>query len=109
MEAGVRISISTAVVMIFVFVSSGAFGMEDMVMLLLLLLPIFWIMPMTLVCSELGSAMPEEGGFYVWTSRALGELWGFQSGWWSWLCRFVDSAVYVALILAPFAVRTVLS
>ena len=104
----VRISISTAVVMIFVFVSSGAFGMEDMVswsgpgftLLLLLLLPIFWAMPMALVCSELGSAMPEEGGYYVWTRRALGEFWGFQSGWWSWLCQFVDSAVYVALIMA---------
>ena len=80
----VRISISTAVVMIFVFVSSGAFGMEDMVswsgpgftLVLLLLLPIFWAMPMALVCSELGSAMPEEGGFYVWTKRALGEFWG---------------------------------
>jgi len=104
----VRISISTAVVMIFVFVSSGAFGMEDMVswsgpgftLLLLLLLPIFWALPMALVCSELGSAMPEAGGYYVWTKRALGEFWGFQSGWWSWLCQFVDSAVYVALIMA---------
>ncbi len=102
----VRISLLTAVAMIFIFVSSGAFGIEDMIswsgpgltLLMLLLLPVFWAMPMALVCSELGSALPEEGGYYVWTRRALGEFWGFQCGWWSWTCQWVDSAVYIALI-----------
>jgi amino acid transporter len=50
------------------------------------------------VCAELGSAIPEEGGYYVWVKRGLGEYWGFQCGWWSWLTTFVDSAVYIALI-----------
>ncbi len=89
------------------FVSSGAFGLEDMVgwsgpglaLLLLLILPVLWSMPMGLVCAELGSAIPEEGGYYVWVKRALGEYWGFQCGWWSWLTTFVDSAVYIALIM----------
>ena len=67
-------------------------------LLMLLLLPVFWAMPMALVCSELGSALPEEGGYYAWTRRALGEFWGFQCGWWSWTCQWVDSAVYIALI-----------
>ncbi len=53
---------------------------------------------MALVCAELGSAIPEEGGYYVWVKRALGEYWGFQCGWWSWLTCFVDSAVYIALV-----------
>ncbi len=102
----VRIPVLTAVAMIFIFVSSGAFGIEDMIswsgpgltLLMLLLLPVFWAMPMALVCSELGSALPEEGGYYAWTRRALGEFWGFQCGWWSWTCQWVDSAVYIALI-----------
>jgi amino acid transporter len=102
----VRLRLATVVVIIFVFVSSGAFGLEDMVgssgpgvaLLLLLLLPIVWALPMGLVCAELGSAIPEEGGYYVWVKRALGEYWGFQCGWWSWLTVFVDSAVYIALI-----------
>ncbi|HUK78246.1 MAG TPA: APC family permease [Thermoleophilia bacterium] len=102
----VRIPLLTAVAMIFIFVSSGAFGIEDMVswsgpgltLVMLILLPVFWAMPMALVCSELGSALPEEGGYYVWTRRALGEFWGFQCGWWSWTCQWVDSAVYIALI-----------
>lgn len=102
----VRIPLMTAVAMIFVFVSSGAFGIEDMVsssgpgltLLMLLALPVVWALPMSLVCSELGSALPEEGGYYAWTRRALGEFWGFQCGWWAWLCQWVDSAVYIALI-----------
>ena len=102
----VRIPLFTAVAMIFIFVSSGAFGIEDMVgwsgpgltMLMLLVLPVVWAMPMALVCSELGSALPEEGGYYAWTRRAMGEFWGFQCGWWAWTCQWVDSAVYIALI-----------
>jgi amino acid transporter len=54
---------------------------------------------MALVCSELGSAIPEEGGYYTWVRRAMGEFWGFQSGWWSWTCQWVDSAVYITLTL----------
>ncbi len=102
----VRLRLATVVVIIFVFVSSGAFGLEDMVgwsgpgiaLLLLLVLPIVWALPMGLVCAELGSAIPEEGGYYVWVKRALGEYWGFQCGWWSWLTTFVDSALYIALV-----------
>jgi amino acid transporter len=103
----VRMRLATVVVIIFVFVSSGAFGLEDMVgssgpglaLLLLLVLPVVWALPMGLVCAELGSAIPEEGGYYVWVKRGLGEYWGFQAGWWSWLTQFVDSAVYIALIM----------
>jgi amino acid transporter len=102
----VRLRLATVVVIIFVFVSSGAFGLEDMVgssgpgvaLALLLVLPVVWALPMGLVCAELGSAIPEEGGYYVWVKRGLGEYWGFQCGWWSWLTTFVDSAVYIALI-----------
>jgi len=102
----VRLRLATVVVIIFVFVSSGAFGLEDMVgwsgpgvaLMLLLVLPVVWALPMGLVCAELGSAIPEEGGYYVWVKRGLGEYWGFQCGWWSWLTTFVDSAVYIALI-----------
>ena len=104
----IRLRTVTVVAMIFILVSSGAFGIEDMIsesgpgmtLLLLLVLPIVWGLPMALVCSELGSAIPEEGGYYVWVRRAMGEFWGFQCGWWSWTCQWVDSAVYVALTLA---------
>ncbi len=65
--------------------------------LLLIILPFLWGLPQALVCSELGSAIPEDGGLYRWSRRANGEFWGFQTGWWWVLSIFVDSAVYIAL------------
>jgi len=94
-----------AVFVVFSFVCSGGFGIEDMVsgsgpgfaLLLLIILPFVWGLPQALVCSELGSALPEDGGLYRWSRRANGEFMGFQTGWWWVLSIFVDSAVYIAL------------
>ncbi len=91
--------------MIYIFVSGGSFGIEEMVsssgpgltVLLLLLLPVFWALPMALIASELGSAIPAEGGFYVWSRRALGDFWGFQTAWWWSLSILVDTSLYVVL------------
>jgi amino acid transporter len=102
----VRMRLTTVVAMIFIFVSSGPFGLEDMVsssgpgltLLMLLALPLFYALPQALVCSELASALPQAGGYYRWVRRAMGEFWGFQCGWWSWTCQWVDSAVYIALV-----------
>jgi amino acid transporter len=100
-----QVRVITVFFMIYILVSGGSFGIEDMVsssgpgltLLLLILLPIFWSMPMALIASELGSALPGEGGFYVWARRALGDFWGFQTAWWWSLSIFVDSSVYIVL------------
>jgi amino acid transporter len=100
-----RVRVITVFFMIYILVSGGSFGIEDMVsssgpgltLLLLILLPVFWSLPMALIASELGSALPGEGGFYVWARRALGDFWGFQTAWWWSLSIFVDSSVYVVL------------
>jgi amino acid transporter len=100
-----RISVITVFFMIYILVSGGSFGIEDMVsssgpgltILLLVLLPVFWSLPMALIASELGSALPGEGGFYVWARRGLGDFWGFQTAWWWSLSIFVDSSVYIVL------------
>ena len=100
-----QVRVITVFFMIYILVSGGSFGIEDMVswsgpgltLLLLILLPIFWSLPMALVASELGSALPGEGGFYVWARRALGDFWGFQTAWWWSLSIFVDSSVYIVL------------
>ena len=100
-----QVRVVTVFFMIYILVSGGSFGIEDMVsssgpgltLLLLLLLPILWSLPMALIASELGSALPGEGGFYVWARRALGNFWGFQTAWWWSLSIFVDSAVYMVL------------
>ncbi len=103
--ARARVPVFSAFFMIYIFVSGGSFGIEEMVsssgpgltLLLLLLLPIFWALPMALIASELGSALPLSGGFYIWTRRALGDFWGFQTAWWWSMALLVDTSLYIIL------------
>jgi amino acid transporter len=92
---------------VFFNVSGGPYGIEDLVpafgpgfsLLLLVLTPLVWSLPVTLVMSELAAAMPDEGGYVTWTRRAFGDFWAFQVGWWSWIDSFVDVAIYPALFV----------
>ena len=69
-------------------VSGGPYGIEDILggagflkaILILLILPVIWCLPTALMVGELASAIPAEGGFYVWVRRALGPFWGYQAG-----------------------------
>lgn len=85
-----KVSVWYIVGMVYMLTAAGAFGIEEMIsssgpgmtMILLVLIPLFWSLPQAACSAELGSAMPEEGGFYYWAQRGLGEFWGFQVGWW---------------------------
>ena len=68
--------------------------------LLLVLLPLVWSLPTALLVGELASAMPEDGGFYVWVRRALGPFWGFQESWLSLVASVFDMALYPTLFVA---------
>jgi len=100
-----RVPLFSAFFMIYIFVSGGSFGIEEMIssagpgltILLLLALPVFWALPMALVASELGSALPESGGFYIWIHRAMGSFWAFQAAWWWALAVLVDTSLYIVL------------
>jgi amino acid transporter len=86
-------------------VSGGAFGTEGLVgsvgpglaLLALLVVPLVWSLPETLIIGELASMLPEEGGYYRWVRRAFGEFWAFQNGWATWLYSLVDMALYPVL------------
>src|SRR5208337_5630544 len=88
-------------------VSGGPYGIEDILggagygiaILILLLLPIVWSVPTALMVGELASAIPDDGGFYVWVRRALGPFWGFQEGWLSLAASIFDMAIYPALCI----------
>src|SRR5947207_13199491 len=88
-------------------VSGGPYGIEEpvasfgpgMTLVLLLLTPVLWSLPVALAMSELAAAMPDAGGYVTWTRRAFGPFWSFQVGWWSWVDSFVDVAVYPALFV----------
>ena len=103
-----RMSTLSLFLMTYCLVSGGYFGMEDMVsltgpgltLLILIIFPFLWSIPQALIASELGSAIPDEGGYYVWVQRAFGEYWGFQVGWWRTISCYVDSTLYVILSAA---------
>jgi len=95
----------TVVFMIFCLTAAGAYGIEEMIpqagpgltLVMLIVLPFLWSTPMGLVAAELGSALPQEGGYYKWVQRACGEFWGFQAGWWRTMSVYFDNTLYVVL------------
>ncbi len=91
----------------FFMVSGGTYGTEDIIggsgfargILILLITPILWSLPTSLMIGELASAMPEEGGYYAWVRRAMGNLWGFQEAWLSLVASIFDMAIYPTLFV----------
>jgi amino acid transporter len=49
-----------------------------------LLAALVFFVPQGLCVIALSSAIPEEGGLYVWTTKAFGERQGFVAGWLYW-------------------------
>ncbi len=90
----------------FFMVSGGPYGIEDILtagyrtgLILLVALPLVWSFPTALMIGELASALPEEGGFYVWVRRALGPFWGYQEAWLSLAASIFDMAIYPTLFV----------
>lgn len=98
-------ALSTMVFFIYCACAGGAFGIESMIsssgpgftLLLLVLIPILWAMPIGLYCSELSNLVPVDAGPYVWSKMAFGEFWGFSMGFWMGLANFLTGPAYVVL------------
>ncbi|HTL97229.1 MAG TPA: APC family permease [Holophagaceae bacterium] len=96
---------------LFFMVAGGPYGLEELLakagpMLALLILvatPLAWALPTALMVGELGSAIPEEGGFYIWVKRALGPCFGFQEAWLSLAASVFDMAIYPVLFVSYLA------
>ncbi|KAF6138725.1 hypothetical protein GIB67_040857 [Kingdonia uniflora] len=102
-----KVSIIPLIFLIFYEVSGGPFGVEDAVgaagpllaLIGFLVFPIIWSIPEALITAEMGTMFPENGGYVVWVSAALGPYWGFQQGWMKWLSGVIDNALYPLLFL----------
>ena len=100
------------VFVMFAYTTGGPFGMEEMVttsgpgltLLYLLVIPLFWCIPVSLVAAELTTAIPVEGGFYRWVRAAFGEFWGFLAGWWNWTASWLLGATYAVLFTDYLAI-----
>lgn len=93
---------------IFFSVSGGPYSLEEIVssvgpvytLLFILLLPIVWTIPETMIIAELSSTYPVHGGYYRWVEMGLGRFWGFMEGWWSILYTLIDLSLYPILFIA---------
>ncbi|KAK9277289.1 hypothetical protein L1049_006829 [Liquidambar formosana] len=102
-----KVSVLPLIFLIFYEVSGGPFGVEDSVqaagpllaLLGFLVFPFIWSIPEALITAEMGTMFPENGGYVVWVSSALGRYWGFQQGWMKWLSGVIDNALYPVLFL----------
>ena len=88
-------------------VAGGPYGLEDILgkagylraLLLLAIVPFIWSLPTAWMVGELSSAIPAEGGFYIWVRRALGPFWGFQEAWLSLAASVFDMAIYPVIFV----------
>jgi amino acid transporter len=102
-----KLTVAPLIAAIFFMVAGGAYGLEEIIqkagfstsLLILLLVPLVWSLPTTLMLAELSSAIPAEGGFYVWVRRALGNAWGFQGAWMALSASIFDMAIYPTIFV----------
>jgi amino acid transporter len=64
---------------------------------------VLFLLPSALVTAELSAAFPEEGGHYVWASRAFGRTVGAVSS----LCYWVESPIWIGGSLAITTVTVI--
>jgi amino acid transporter len=101
-----KLSLWPLVMTIFFCVSGGPYGLETVVqsgrgmaLVLIVVVAIVWAMPIALLSAELGSAIPEEGGYYEWVKRGVGPRAGFACAWLTYLYSCVDVAIYPVLFV----------
>jgi amino acid transporter len=102
-----KLTLAPLVAATYFMVAGGPYGLEELLhksghlaaMAILLLVPLLWSLPTALMVGELASALPEEGGYYVWVKRALGPFWGFQEAWLSLCASVFDMAIYPTLFV----------
>ena len=102
-----KVSLLELAAVTYMMVSGGPYGIEELVgssgyalaIVVLLVVPLIWSLPVGLMVGELSAAIPCDGGFYVWVRRAIGPFWGFQEAWLSLAASVFDMTAYLALFV----------
>jgi amino acid transporter len=102
-----KLTLAPLVAATYFMVAGGPYGLEELLhksghlaaIAILLLVPLLWSLPTVLMVGELASALPEEGGYYIWVKRALGPFWGIQEAWLSLCASVFDMAIYPTLFV----------
>ena len=64
-----------------------------------LTLGVVFFVPYALICAEMGTTYPEQGGLYAWVRDAFGRRWASRATWAYW----VNTAVWLPAIFMLFA------
>ncbi len=102
-----KMKVRTLFTILFASVCAGCFGMEDMVgasgpgltLLIIIVIPLIWAAPIALSCAEIGSAIPEQGGYYVWIKKALGPFWGYCAAFWRTWIWYLNEGILLVLAM----------
>ena len=103
-----KLTVLPMIAVTYFMVAGGPYGLEDIVqktgyratLLILLITPLLWSLPTALMVSELATAIPEEGGFYIWVCRGMGRFWGYQETWLTLAGSVFEMALYPNLFVA---------
>jgi len=103
-----KIGVLPMIAATYFMVAGGPYGLEDIVaktgyratLLILVLTPLLWSLPTAMMVSELASAIPEEGGFYIWVRRGMGRCMGYQETWLTLAGSVFEMALYPNLFVA---------
>ena len=103
-----KISVVPMIAATYFMVAGGPYGLEEVVektgylatLLILVVTPLLWSLPTAMMVSELATAIPEEGGFYIWVRRGMGRFWGYQETWLTLAGSVFEMALYPNLCVA---------
>ena len=102
-----KLTVLPMIAVTYFMVAGGPYGLEDIVqktgyratLLILIITPLLWSLPTALMVSELATAIPEEGGFYIWVRRGMGRFWGYQETWLTLAGSVFEMALYPNLFV----------
>ena len=105
-----RLGAVTLTVLIYFSVCGGAFGIEPLVgavgpgwaAVLIVVTPLVYSLPVSLMAAELTALMPDEGGYYIWVREAFGRFWAVQEAWWTFVFGLLQLASFPLLFVSYF-------
>jgi len=103
-----KITVLPMIAATYFMVAGGPYGLEEIVqktgyratLLILVITPLLWSLPTAMMVSELATAIPEEGGFYIWVRRGMGRCMGYQETWLTLAGSVCEMALYPNLFVA---------
>ncbi|HLR21000.1 MAG TPA: amino acid permease [Tissierellaceae bacterium] len=67
--------------------TASSFGLGLGAILVWVLFSFIYFVPNALICAELASTYPSDGGLYEWVKEAYGKKWGFMVSWLNWTAK----------------------